>query len=71
MTDSSLDSSLDPQEQTAETREQKLRGPILARAPMMGGTQRGKVKLTFADGTHAIFKPASGEGCAVRSKKDP
>ncbi|MDE3039663.1 MAG: hypothetical protein KGJ82_03665 [Nitrospirota bacterium] len=35
--------------------------PIVAMAPLEGGTQTGKRILTLADGTKAIFKPASGE----------
>jgi hypothetical protein len=35
--------------------------PIVSVTPISGGRQPGKQLLTFADGTRAIFKPASGE----------
>jgi hypothetical protein len=41
--------------------KKKMMGPIVAVEPVGGGVNKGKLKLTFPDGTHAIFKPASGE----------
>ncbi len=34
---------------------------VLGAAMLAGGVNKGMLKLTFPDGTHAIFKPASGE----------
>ena len=54
--------------ETAETLEQKLLGPFTMEPLDSGGTTTGKLLLRFPDGTMAIFKPASGEAGAVRSK---
>jgi hypothetical protein len=41
--------------------KKKLRGAIVKMEPVGTGITQHKLKLTFADGTQAIFKPASGE----------
>jgi hypothetical protein len=41
--------------------KKNMLGPIVKEEPLAGGTQTGKRIVTFADGTKAIFKPASGE----------
>ena len=45
-----------------EQLKETLRGVVVKEEPIATGRQRGKVKIYFADGTMAIFKPASGEG---------
>jgi hypothetical protein len=48
--------------------KKKMLGPIIAVEPVGSGRTKGKLKLTFPDGTQAIFKPASGE--AGHKRKD-
>ena len=44
------------------TVQELLTKTVISETPLTGeGVQIGKVLLTFADGTRAIFKPASGE----------
>ena len=54
----------DPPEGARHTlAEEKLRGTIVAMEPLLeGGHQRGKMLVTYRDGSKAVFKPAHGEG---------
>jgi hypothetical protein len=53
----------------AELKRRKLLGPIVKMEPLDIGRTPGKLKLTFADGTKAIFKPAR-RGEAGKKPKD-
>jgi hypothetical protein len=44
--------------ESPEAAKKRLLGPFVKMEPLDTGITRGKLKLTFADGTQAIFKPA-------------